>query len=483
MMKTRPQIYWLVCYFIFIFLLGCNVGPDYQRPEVAAPHSYKEASPKGMAKQPWKVATPNDTVDRGPWWAIFNDPILNNLEERAMQCNQNIALAQAQYQQALALVMGAQAGFFPTLSANLGDMKSRNQSLLSSPNSSSSSSAPSNTASVEIQASWELDLWGNVRRLVEADEAAAQASKAQLAAIQLSTQATLAQTYFQLRALDEAQAMLDDSVAAYEKFLTLTKNQYKAGTASQMAILQADAQLRAIRLQAIDNGVLRAQFEHAIAVLTNYPPGNFSIAKRTSRLVVPMIPLEVPSALLERRPDIANAERLMAQANAQIGVATSAFFPMLTLTGDRSYEKQSFGNLLTAPAIVWSLGAQLSEAIFDGGSRCAAVMAADATYQATVATYRQTVLAAFQDVEDNLAAFRILNDESAVQDQAVITAEKQLTYTMNQYKAGTVSHLDVLNALFGVYVAKRNSITIASRQLTAVVGLIKALGGNYAHGS
>jgi len=479
-MEKRWFCIFKIClsYFTLAFLVGCNVGPDYERPKVPVPEVYKEAS----VSQPWKVATPKDLSDRGRWWQIFNDPILNDLEERATLCNQSIAVAQSQYQQALAILSQAQAGFFPTLSASVGDMKSRTQSLSEAPGFSSSSSAPFNTASLGLQTSWEVDLWGNIRRLVEADEAAAQASEAQLTAIKLSTQATLAQTYFQLRALDEIQDAFDESVTAYEKFLKLTRNEYNAGTASQLAILQAEAQLEAIKVQSIDNGVARAQYEHSIAVLANYPPGNFTIAKRVSRLVPPEIPLEIPSALLERRPDIANAERLMAQANAQIGVATSAFFPALTLTGSRSYEKKSFANLLSAPAIVWSLGAQLTETVFDGGARCAAVDAADANYQATVATYRQTVLAAFQDVEDNLSTLRILNQESAIQETAVVNAQKQLTYTMNQYKAGTASSLDVLTALFNVYVAKRNAIAISSRQMTAATGLIKALGGDYGTG-
>lgn len=462
-------------YFTLILLAGCSVGPDYRRPEVAVPQAYKEAT----APHLWKVATPKDTIDRGRWWHIFDDPILNDLEERATCCNQNIAVAQAQYQQALAIVNEAIAGFFPIISGSVGDMKSRTQPVITSPGLSPTSSAPYNTASLGLQSTWEVDLWGSIRRLVEADEAAAQASEAELAAVQLSTQATLAQTYFQLRALDEAQNVFNESVAAYEKFLRLTKNQYKAGTASQLAILQAEAQLEAINVQSIDNGVARAQYEHAIAVLANYPPGNFTIAKRTSRLTPPEIPLEIPSSLLERRPDIANAERLMAQANAQIGVATSAFFPTLTLTGSRSYEKRSFANLLSAPSIVWSLGAQLTETIFDAGARCAAVDAADANYHATVATYRQTVLAAFQDVEDNLSTLRILNQEYAAQDRALVVAQKELIYARNEYNAGTASTLDVLNALFDVYVAKRNAIDIASRQMTAAAGLIKALGGDY----
>lgn len=462
-------------YYLYIsalLLLGCNVGPDYIRPPTEVPETYKEAS-----SQPWKIATPQDTLDRGQWWQIFNDPDLNHLEEQATATNQTIAVAQAQYQQALAIVDEAKAGFFPTLSASVGDAKSRSQPLTPL-GASSTSGKPFNAASLGFQSTWEVDLWGNVRRLVEADEAAAQASEAQVFAVRLSIQATLAQTYFQLRAHDEAQVMLDESVTTYEKFLKITKNQYKAGTASQLAMLQADAQLQAIKVLATDNGIARAQYEHAIAVLTNHPPAHFSIPRKAHRLSPPSLPLEVPSLLLERRPDIANAERLMAQTNAQIGLATSAFFPLLTLTGSRTYQKKGFAQLLSAPSILWSLGAQLTETIIDGGSRSAAVEAADAAYHAAVATYRQTVLSAFQDVEDNLSTLRILNDEQVAQDSAVRTAQKQLTYTMNEYKAGTASSLDVLNALFNDYVARRNAINISSRQMTTTVALIKAMGGS-----
>ena len=461
------------CYYIPLFLLlGCNVGPDYIRPNVDVPATYKEAS-----LQPWKIATPQDTLDRGQWWQVFNDPDLNHLEEQATATNQTIAVAQAQYQQALALVDEVKSGFFPTLSGSVGDTKSRSQSLAPL-GTTTTTGKPFNAASLGFQSTWEVDLWGNVSRLVEADEATAQASEAQVSAVSLSIQAAVAQTYFHLRALDETQALLDESVAIYEKFLKVTKNQYKAGTASQVAILQANAQLQAIKVLAIDNGVARAQHEHAIAVLTNHPPAHFSISRKSQHLVPPQIPLEVPSLLLERRPDIANAERLMAQANAQIGVATSAFFPQIILTGSRTYQKKSFTHLLSAPSILWSLGAQLTETIVDGGSRRAAVEAADAAYHATVATYRQTVLSAFQDVEDNLSTLRILENEQVAQDGSVKAAQKQLTYTMNQYKSGTASSLDVLNALFNVYGARRNAINISSRQMTAAVGLIKALGGS-----
>jgi NodT family efflux transporter outer membrane factor (OMF) lipoprotein len=464
------------CYIMSLaFLVGCNVGPDYHRPDVETPVVYKESSSQ------WKMAAPADMADRGPWWLIFNDPVLNNLEERATSCNQTIAIAQSQHAQALAIIDEAAAGFFPSLAASLGDAKSRTQSVnRSSSNASGVNSKPFNTASLGVQSTWEVDLWGNIRRLVEADEAAAQASEAQVAAIRLSTQAMLAQTYFQLRALDEGQSILEENISSSEKFLRLTKNQYKAGMASQLAVLQADAQLQAIKVQAIDNGVARAQYEHAIAVLTNYPPSNFSITRRPSRLTPPEIPLEIPSVLLERRPDIAQNERLMAQANAQIGVATSAFFPMITLSGSRTFQKKSFVHLLSAPAVAWSLGSQLTQTLFDGGARCAAIEAADAGYHATVATYRQTVLTAFQDVEDNLSTLRILRAEYKAQDAAVISSQKQLKFTMNAYKAGTASSLDVLNASANLFASQRNALSIASRQMVAAVGLIKALGGDYA---
>lgn len=473
--------------FTSFLLYGCAVGPDYTRPEVDVPAAYKETPALQENKGAWKVATPQDTVNHGSWWLIFNDAALNALETEATASNQNIAVSEAQYEQALAIVREAKAGFFPVFSGTAGDTKSRSSSSSATSGTGGTSGMSgstggkmiNNSASATLQATWEPDVWGSVRRLVEADEAAAEASAAQLAAMRLSTQATLAQAYFQLRALDEAQGMLDESVTAYEKFLKITKNQYAAGTASRLTILQAEAQLQAIRVLAIDNGIARAQFEHSIAVLTGRPPANFSIPRQSSRLTPPFIPLEVPSVLLERRPDIANAERLMAQANAQIGVATAAFFPLVTLSGSRGVGSKSFGHLFSNPSPLWSLGAQVTETIFDGGSRSAAIDAADAAYQATVASYRQTVLAAFQDVEDNLATLNILQEEMKVQEKAVVTAEKEFVFSLNEYRAGTLAATDVLTALFNMYTAKRSAVTLASRRMVAAVGLIKALGGGW----
>lgn len=469
-----------------LLVSGCTVGPDYIRPEMQVPSAYKED------KGDWKIAIPQDTADQGSWWLIFNDSELNSLEEEATKSNQSIAVAGAQYEQTLAIVREAKAGFFPTLAGTVNDTKSRSStgttsgtssSSSNSSNSGSNSGKPASFATGSLQAAWELDLWGSVRRLVEADEAAAQASAAQLAAIRLSIQATLAQTYFQLRALDEAQEMLDESVTAYEKFLKITKNQYAAGTVSKLTILQAESQLQSVRVMALDNGIARSQYEHAIAVLLGRNPTNFSISRQVKSLTPPLIPVQVPSALLERRPDIANAERLMAQANAQIGVATAAFFPILNLSGSRGVGSNSFGQLFSKPFSFWSLGAQATDLIFDGGSRAAAVDVADAVYQASVAQYRQTVLTAFQDVEDNLATLTILSAEAQAQEEAVKVAEKEQVFTLNAYKAGTLAATDVLTSLYNVYTARRNAIAIAGRRMTAAIGLIKALGGSWKNNS
>ncbi len=465
----------LLAFFALFILCGCAVGPDYKRPKAAVPVTYKES---GKTKEAWKAATPQDTLDQGRWWLVFNDPELDVLETQAAASNQMIAVASAQYDQALAIVREAKSGFLPTLSGAIGETKSLNSGGAGA-TSKANSKPVSSSASGSLQAAWEPDLWGNVRRLVEADEAAAQASAAQLAAVRLSTQATLAQTYFQLRALDEVQILLEESIAAYEKFLKISKNQYRAGTASRLNVLQAEAQLETIRVLASDNGIARAQYEHAIAVLLGRPPAHFSIAKRKSYLTPPLIPLDVPSALLERRPDIAHAERLMAQANAEVGIATTAFFPTLTLSGSRGVGSRSFGHLFSNPISFWSLGAQVVETIFDGGSRSAAVDAAGSAYQTSVAQYRQTVLEAFQDVEDNLATLNSLETELKAQKRAVAIAEKEQVLAVNAYRAGTLGASDVLTVLFNVYTIKRDAITIAGRRMVAAVGLIKALGGGW----
>jgi NodT family efflux transporter outer membrane factor (OMF) lipoprotein len=454
----------------FLALTACAVGPDYARPTVAAPAAFKELDG-------WKPAQPRDLEIRGQWWRTFNDPALNDLEAQVDVSNQNLAQAEAQFRQARALAQSARAGYFPLVSGNASATRSR---------------APANSAgtglggvhttrSLTLDATWEADIWGRVRRTVEASAAGAQASAADLAAARLSAHAGLAQDYFQLRALDAQRRLLDDTVADYARSRQLTQNQYEAGVAARADVAQADTQLKTTQAQAIDIGVQRAQLEHAIALLVGKPPSTFSIAPSPLPLTVvpPPIPVGVPSALLERRPDIAAAERRVAAANAQIGVAKSAYFPSLTLSAAGGYQSTDLAQWLSAPSRFWSIGPALAETLFDGGARRAQTEAAIAAYDADVAAYRQTVLTGFQEVEDNLAALRILEQEAQVQDQAVQAARQSVQLTTNQYQAGTVSYLSVITVQTVALGDERTAVDILNRRLAASVLLIKALGGGW----
>jgi NodT family efflux transporter outer membrane factor (OMF) lipoprotein len=455
---------------IIFLLAGCSVGPDYTRPSVKTPGTYKEAT------NDWKVATPQDAVYQKSWWTVFNDPLLNDLEEKAGKVNYSLAEAEASYRQALAVVEGAKANFFPSAQLAGTDTKERINDL-DSPEANLSLLILN--PQLALQATWEPDLWGNVRRQVEADEAAAEGSFASMASVRLSVQATLAQDYFQICTLDMLQVLLDEKVAAYERLLARIKNQYQAGTSSQLMVLQTEYELQTAQTQAIDNKISRAQYEHAIAVLIGEAPAKFSIPPRTLPTKAPEIPLEVPSILLERRPDIAQAERMMAQANAEIGVAESAYFPALSLSGSRGYSASAYAHFFSTPNIVWSVGANLTQILFDGGAIMARVDQAGEGYKSAVAAYRQTVLAAFQDVEDNLASVRILNQEVAILHESIRNAERQYRFTSHGFVAGTQSVADVLPLLINLYQVKQNSVTAEGRLMTAVVGLIKALGGGY----
>jgi NodT family efflux transporter outer membrane factor (OMF) lipoprotein len=330
-----------------------------------------------------------------------------------------------------------------------------------------------------LSASWEVDLWGRVRRSVEAGEASWQASAAQLEAARLSARSALAQNYFLLRVADSTQQLLADTVAAYQRSLELTRNRYAAGVVARVDVVQAEVQLKSAQAQLIDLGVNRAQLEHAIALLVGEAPAKFAVAPAPLALKMPDIPLALPSALLERRPDIAAAERNMAAANAQIGVAKAAFFPTLTLTGSTGFRSTTFADLLTAPSRFWSIGGALAQAVFDAGLRRAQTDQAIAAYDADVATYRQTVLIAFQEVEDNLAALRILEQEASVQDEVVQGARQAVELTVNQYRAGIVSYLNVITAQATLLANERAAADIRGRRLTASVALIKALGGGW----
>ena len=472
---------------VLLLFAGCSVGPDYVRPPAETPASYKENAG-------WKVAQPRDELPRDKWWEIYQDPRLNDLEAQVDITNQNLAAAEANFRQAVALIRVARAGYFPTVtggpswsrfkrSENLG---SSNRNLAGAsgtgPAGGSISTLPGATLSdylLNFNAAWELDIWGQVRRTVEASKATAQASAATLEGVRLSAQATLAQSYFQLRALDEQKRLLDDVAADFKKILDLTKNRYASGVAARADVASAETQFKNTQAQAIDLGVQRAQLEHAIATLIGQPASTFSIPAAPVALKVPAIPAGVPSELLERRPDIATAERNMAAANAQIGVAQAAYYPTITLSATGGFEAATAPLWFTWPSRFWSLGAAAAQTIFQGGALLAQTAAARAAYDSTVATYRQTVLTGFQEVEDNLAALRILEQEAKVQDEAVKAAKLSATLSTNQYKAGTISTLDLLVVVTVARNNERTAVTILGNRMSASALLIKALGGGW----
>ncbi|WP_233345598.1 efflux transporter outer membrane subunit [Burkholderia cepacia] len=457
-----------------VLLAGCAVGPDYHRPDTSIPAAYKEA-PAG-----WKVAQPADRTDRGPWWTVYNDPQLDALIGKLNASNQTIAQSAAAYRQARALVTEARAAYFPTVGLTASGSRARTpRTSVSSGFGSGSSGSINNSYSVGLDASWEPDLWGKVSRTVSAQRAGEAAAAADLANARLSQQALLAQTYYQLRTSDALQKLLDDTVKSYQRSLTLTQNQYAQGVAARADVIQAQTQLQSAQAASIDNGVARAQYEHAIATLIGEPASTFSLPPNPLAAEPPITPVDVPSAILERRPDIAAAERRAAAANEQIGVAISAFFPTLTLSATGGFQSSVWSQLFTLPARFWTVGPQLAATLFDAGLRAAQTDAARATYDQDVAAYRLAVLTAFQDVEDNLASQRILAQEIDVQRQAVDSAEHALAIVTNQYKAGTVAYLNVLTAQTTAFTAQQKLATIAGQRMVSSVGLVKALGGGW----
>jgi NodT family efflux transporter outer membrane factor (OMF) lipoprotein len=482
-MRSWHSAHMAVSIILLTLPAACTVGPDYVRPAAEVPASYKET-------EGWKVAQPNDHLIRGAWWETFNDLYLNGLEEQVAISNQSIATAEAQLRQARALVGIARAGYFPTVtiggsytrSFNVSGTGASAKGSTSTPGSSGAGGSSGRIVSDYVlpgAISWEPDLWGRIRRTVESNRANAQASAADLEATRLLVQAELAQNYLQLRTLDAQKHLLETTVIAFQKFLELTKNRYAQGVASKADVLQAETQLKTTQAQAIDIGVLRAQLEHAIAVLVGKPASLFSIPVAPIKLVPPDIPVGVPSELLERRPDIAGAERRMAAANAQIGVAVAAYYPAVTLSASGGYASSILSDLLNWPSRFWALGASISEVVFEGDLRRAQTEQAWAAYDATVASYRQTVLTGFQEVEDNLAALRILQDEAQVQGEAVKAAQQSLTVTINQYKAGVVGYLNVIVAQAAALNNEITSLNILGRRMVASVLLVKSLGGGW----
>jgi NodT family efflux transporter outer membrane factor (OMF) lipoprotein len=457
-----------------VLLSACAVGPDYVKPNVETPAAFKEQAG-------WKIAQPADLGIPGKWWGLYRDPLLNALEEQVNVSNQTVIQAEAQYREARALVQGARAAYFPTVSANVSN--TRAGGLASSNRTATTGSAipPSNTDLLTVDASWEPDVWGRIRRMVEASQTSAQASAADLQATRLSIQAQLAQDYFQLRNQDADRQLYDKTVVDYKKSLELTKNQYASGIVPKENVVLAETLLRTTEAQAIDFDVARAQMEHAIALLVGKPPSTFSIAPETTfnTIPIPVLPLGIPSALLERRPDIANAERLVASANAQIGVAKAAYFPSLTLAAQGGYQSNSLANWISVPNRLWSVGPALAQTLFDGGARRAVSDQAIAAYDASVANYRQTVLTGFQEVEDNVAALRILEQEAKKQDEAVMLSRRSVELTINQYKAGIITYLDVITVETTALSNERTAVDLLNRRLSANVLLIKALGGGW----
>jgi NodT family efflux transporter outer membrane factor (OMF) lipoprotein len=443
-----------------LVVAACTVGPDYQKPPVETPASFKEAGK-------WVPAQPQDNVDRGTWWSIYNDPILNALEKQIDVSNQTLKEAEAAYRSAVAIADQTRAGLFPTVA------------LTPSATRSGVGHTAATSYDLSAGAAWSVDVWGKIRRTLESNEATAQASEAEIASARLSAQSELATDYFELRVQDELQRVLDRTVVDDEKILTILQNQYKVGVAAQSDVLLAQTTLESARSSAIGTGVLRAQLEHAIAVLVGQAPANFALASTPEVGHVPMIPAEIPSVLLERRPDIATAERQMAASNALIGVAESAYYPDLSLSASYGFGAAALGNLFSASSVLWSFGASASETLIDFGAREAATREARANFDQTVAAYRQTVLTAFQNVEDNLVAQRILIDQEKAQNQATADAKKSEQVSLNQYKEGIVPYNTVLSAQVTTLANEQASLTIRGNRLSASVALIEALGGGW----
>jgi NodT family efflux transporter outer membrane factor (OMF) lipoprotein len=454
--------------WLAVALAGCAAGPDYVRPALDVPAAYKEVGP-------WKAAEPGRIDAQHAWWALFGDDTLNALIVQANAANQNIRQAEAQYRQANALAAQARAALWPSLGLSAGASRAR---------TNSSGLRLGNDVDLVSSASWEPDLWGSVRRGVEAGDAGARASADDLAGARLSIQAALAQDYLQLRVTDLLRDLYAATTAAYARSLQLTQSQYAAGVALRSDVALAESQLKTAQAQAVDLDATRSQLEHAIAILTGQAPATFalpqvSLTPAGLKARLPVIPTGLPSELLERRPDIAGAERRVAVANANIGVAQAAFFPTLVLNAGGGFNGSSLGSLFDTPSRVWSLGATLAQTLFDGGARSARSAQAVAAYDGAVAQYKATVLGGFQQVEDNLAILRVLDQESGLQDDAVAASQLAERSALSQYRAGTTSYLSVVTAQALSLSNQRSATQLVGRRLAASVSLITATGGGW----
>ncbi|WP_296502498.1 efflux transporter outer membrane subunit [Rhodoferax sp.] len=442
---------------------GCAVGPDYQRPSAVTPAAYKEANN-------WVPAAPADALERGPWWTLFNDPVLNELASGIEVSNQNIAVASANYAQARALVREQRAALFPVITLNGGATKS---------GGGASSSRTGNTYQANIGGSWEPDVWGRLSRGVDSASASSQASAADLASARLSAQGELATNYFSIRQTDAQQALLASTIAGYQRTLQITQNRYAAGIAAKTDVLQAQTQLANAQAEALGLSRQRAQLEHAIAVLLGRAPADFTLASIQWTASVPEVPLGVPSTLLERRPDIAAAERRVAVANEQIGIAQSAFYPSVNLNASYGFSASAVSDLFSASNSLWSLGLSAAQVLFNAGATRERVSGAQAAHDAAVARYRQTVLTAFQNVEDQLAATRVLVQQQALRGQASQAADEAETQMLNRYREGQVSYTEVVTAQASALSARRALVQVQADRQTTAVALIQSLGGGW----
>jgi NodT family efflux transporter outer membrane factor (OMF) lipoprotein len=466
----RPAHWLALLAMAALQLTGCVVGPKYHAPAVQAPPAYKELGD-------WKPAQPNDQNLGGTWWTIFQDPQLDALELQVDVSNQNLKAAAAQYQEARAVLRYYRADYYPTVTA--GPSATRTRVSANSPTSTILRGATYNDFVLPFDVSYQADVWGRVRKNVESYREQAQASAADLATVNLSMHADLAVDYFQARSLDAEEQLLNSTVTQYEQALELTQNRYDGGIASEVEVEQARTILQTTRAEAVDVGVSRAQFEHAVAILIGKPPAEFSLPPLPLTAPPPHIPVGVPSDLLERRPDIAAAERLVASANAQIGVAKSAYYPLINLGAVGGFESSAITTLINGPSGLWSIGLTATETVFDVGRRRALNDQARAAYDSQVASYRQSVLDGFQQVEDNLAAVRILENEAKIQDEAVVAAQHSLDLSITRYKGGVTSYLEVITAQNAALADEVTAVNILGRRMANTVLLIQALGGGW----
>ena len=469
--RVRKRIAGSICVLSVLLLAGCTVGPKYQRPAAEVPPVYKEVGD-------WKPAQPSDEKLSTNWWEIFQDPQLNALEAQVNVSNQNLKAAEAAYTQARAVLRYSRADYFPTLTVD--PSATRNHfSVNRQPNSGQFNGRTFTDLQIPFEWSYQIDAWGRIRRTVESFREQAQASAADLATVSLSMHAQLALFYFQARSLDAQEQLLNSTVTQYQEALDLIENRFAGGLASDLEVQQAKTQLETTEAQAIDVGVARAQFEHAVAVLMGKPPASFTLAPLPLTMPPPAIPAGLPSELLERRSDIAAAERRMASANAQIGVAKAAYYPLINLAAAGGFESGFPSTLISGPSALWSFGPSAAWTLFDVGRRRAASDQAIAFYDQSVAIYRQTVLTGFQQVEDNVAALRILEHEAQVQDKAVIAAQKYLELAITRYKGGVTSYLEVTTAQSAALSDEVTAVNILGRRMVNAVSLVQALGGGW----